>query len=338
VKNKSLYLVMLIIFLSFVFFWSLGLGDVHISTKKITEIFGNQIFGTNYHISFTDRYVLLNIRLPRILNAMLVGASLSLCGAIFQAVLLNPLADSYTLGAAGGAAFGATLAFVLNIFYLSVFSISLFAFFGAILSLAIVLYVAGFKSNLSSINLIISGIIVATIFSSAIALLDYMASKDVSYIIFWLMGSFDASNWQNIRILAVTLGVVLFFAFFWADELDIISLNELSAQSLGVNVIKIRFTALILATLLTAVCVSSSGIIGFIGLIVPHIVRFMIGPKNRWLAIYSVLLGALLLLIADTFSRIFSFQVPIGVLTGLIGGPFFLYIYKIKVKKFVSTG
>ncbi|HHS49317.1 MAG TPA: hypothetical protein ENM99_05700 [Desulfurella acetivorans] len=151
------------------------------------------------------------------------------------------------------------------------------------------------------------------------------------------MGSFDASNWQNILILAVTLVVVLFFAFFWADELDIISLNELSAQSLGVNVTNVRFTALILATLLTAVCVSSSGIIGFIGLIVPHIVRFMIGPKNRWLAINSVLLGALLLLIADTFSRIFSFQVPIGVLTGLIGGPFFLYIYKIKVKKFVSA-
>ncbi|SDC01122.1 iron complex transport system permease protein [Desulfurella multipotens] len=334
-KRKEVYLIVLVALLVMAFFWSLGLGDVHISTKKIIEIFENQMFNTHNKVSFTDKYVLLNLRLPRILSAMLVGASLSLCGVIFQAVLLNPLADSYTLGAASGAAFGATLAFILNLFYISAFSVSLFAFFGAVLSLVIVLYVAGFKSNLSSINLIISGIIVATIFSSAIALLDYLASKDVAYIMFWLMGSFDSSNWHNIRILFLVLTIVWFFAFFWADELDIISLNELSAQSLGVNVVKIRFIALILATLLTAVCVSSSGIIGFIGLIVPHIVRFIIGPKNRLLSIYSVLLGALLLLIADTFSRSFSFQIPIGVLTGLIGGPFFLYIYKIKVKKFV---
>lgn len=337
-KNKYVFLIILIILLFLAFFWSLGLGDVHISVKKILEIFEDQIFSTHYKVNFTDKYVLLNIRLPRILSAMLVGASLSLCGAIFQAVLLNPLADSYTLGAASGAAFGATLAFVLNIFYISVFSVSLFAFFGAILSLAIVIYVAGFKSNLTSVNLVISGIIVATIFSSAIALLDYLASKDVSYIIFWLMGSFDASNWTNIRILIITLIFVWFFAFFYADELDIISLNELSAQSLGVNVAAIRLIFLVLATLLSAICVSVSGIIGFIGLIVPHIVRFIIGPKNRLLTTYSVLLGALLLLIADTLSRSFSFQVPIGVLTGLIGGPFFLYIYKIRVKKLVSTG
>ncbi len=337
-KNKNAYLIILIVLLVLTFFWSLNSGDVQIDINEIIKIFANQIFSTNYKVSFRDSYVLLNIRLPEILNAMLVGASLSLSGAIFQAILLNPLADSYTLGAASGAAFGATLAFTLNILYINVFSISIFAFFGAILSLIIVLYIAGTKSNLSSINLIISGIIVATIFSSATTLLDYFASKDVAYIIFWLMGSFEASNWQNIHILIITLPVVWFFAFIYADELDIISLNELTAQSLGVNVAKIRFFFLVLATLLSAVCVSSSGIIGFIGLIVPHIVRFMIGPKNRLLSIYSVLLGAILLLVADTFSRSFSFHIPIGVLTGLIGGPFFLYIYKIRVKKFVSIG
>lgn len=334
-NKKDTFLIFLLLLLIAIFFWSLTLGDVHISIKQIIAIFQNQIFGIHNNVNFTDRYVMLNIRLPRILSAMLVGASLSLCGLIFQAVLLNPLADSYTLGAASGAAFGATLAFVLNIFYISIFSISLFAFLGAILSLAIVLYIAGFKTNLSGINLIISGIIVATIFSSAIAFLDYVASKDVAYIMFWLMGSFDASNWQNIYILLIGLIVVLLFAYFSADELDIISLNELSAQSLGVNIIFIRFVALFLATLLSAICVSTSGIIGFVGLIVPHVVRFLKGPKNRQLSIYSVILGALLLLSADTFSRMFSFEIPIGVITGLVGGPFFLYIYKFRVKKFV---
>ena len=273
--------------------------------------------------------VIMDVRLPRILTAAVVGGGLALSGVIFQAILLNPLADPYTLGVSSGAAFGASLALVANLSALGHFSVPLFAFAGAIAAMAAVLYLASANGRYTPTSLILSGVIIAAILSAGIGFIKYLADEQVSVIIFWLMGSFTSKTWSDVGVtLAVTV-IGLGVAIFFSRDLNIISLGRKSAESLGVNTSKTRKILLITATLVTAVCVSVSGIIGFIGLIIPHLMRFVAGPDNRALLPLSVLAGAMLLLMADTVTRaVLPSEVPIGVLTSLIGGPFFCYIFR----------
>jgi iron complex transport system permease protein len=273
--------------------------------------------------------VVLDVRLPRILTAAIVGGGLSICGTVFQGILLNPLADPYTLGVSAGAAFGASLAIILNIAIAGSYSIPLFAFGGAAATLAAVIYLSAGGGGWSSNNLILSGIIVAAILSAAISFLKYLADEQVGVIIFWLMGSFASRTWADVGL---TLGCVgaggLVFAIY-ARDLNLLSLGERSAAALGVDTRKVPLILLIAASLVAAVCVSVSGIIGFVGLLVPHMTRAVTGPDNRRLIPVSILAGAILLLCADTISRaVLPHEIPIGVLTALIGGPFFCYLFR----------
>jgi iron complex transport system permease protein len=276
--------------------------------------------------------VVADVRMPRILTSVLVGGLLGVSGAVFQAILLNPLADSYTLGISTGAAFGASLVIVLQIFGLTLPSgvtIPIFAFGGAIGTLALVLFLASGDRRLSSTSLILAGVIVAAILSAAIGFLKFLADEQVGLIIFWLMGSLAGASWQSILLLTPAALFGTLVAVFYSRDLNIMATGDRAATSLGVNAVQVRLVLLTVATLMTALAVSVSGIIGFVGLIVPHMLRHLVGPDNRLLIPLAFFAGGLLLLIADTLTRaVLPAEVPIGVLTALLGGPFFCILFK----------
>lgn len=273
--------------------------------------------------------VVFDVRLPRILSAAIVGGGLAVSGAAFQGILLNPLADPYTLGVSAGAAFGASLAIVLNIHLLGLHSVPLFAFSGAVLTLLLVVFLASDAEGLSSNNLILAGIIVAAVLSAGISFLKYVADEKVAVIIFWLMGSFGSKTWSDVGLTALWVATGYGILVFYARDLNLISLGSRAAASLGVNMRRTPLLLLVTASLIAAVCVSISGIIGFVGLLVPHMMRNLTGPDNRRLMPACLLAGAILLLWADTVIRAFlPHEIPIGVLTALIGGPFFCLIFR----------
>jgi iron complex transport system permease protein len=272
--------------------------------------------------------VIIDVRLPRILTAAVVGGALALSGAVFQGILLNPLADPYTLGISAGAAFGASIAILLNISFMAFYSVPLFAFLGAVGTLFLVIFLSSGAQRWSSNNLILSGIIVAAILSAGISFLKYVADEQVAVIIFWLMGSFSAKTWSDVWLTALFAGSGALICLYYARDLNLISLGLRSAGSLGVDTRKVPLILLISASLIASACVSVSGIIGFVGLLVPHMVRFITGPDNRKLLPASFLTGAILLLGADTVTRaLLPSEIPIGVLTALIGGPVFCFIF-----------
>ena len=310
------------------------LGFLHIPLKEVGAVFSAQLLQRPVpaDIDPTTVSVLTNVRLPRILAALLIGGSLAICGAVFQAVLLNPLADPYTLGISTGAAFGAALVTVLQIFGLALptaISVPVFAFLGGMATLALVLYLAAGDSRLSSTTLILAGVIVSAILSAAIGFFKFLADEQVGIIIFWLMGSLAGVNWGQLQMLApiTLLGALLLCAF--GRDLNIMTAGDRTAASLGVSTQRLRLMLVCVCSLLTALAVSVSGIIGFVGLIVPHLLRHLSGPDNRVLLPYCFFAGALLLLAADTLTRaVLPSEVPIGVLTALLGGPFFCFLFK----------
>ncbi len=291
---------------------------------------------SNHHIlensNETHLAVIFDIRLPRILTCAIVGAALAVSGGLFQGILLNPLADPYTLGVSAGAAFGASIAILLNLSVAFV-SIPIFAFTGACTTLFLVIFLSYSSRNpmsgLSSNNLILSGIIVAAILSAGISFLKFIANEQVSVIIFWLMGSFASKTWLDFMAVLIFLVIGFFISMFYARDLNLISLGAKSATSLGVNLKKVTLVLLITGSMLAAISVSVSGIIGFVGLLVPHTIRFITGPDNRKLIPISMIAGAFLLLFADTITRaVLPHEIPIGVLTALTGGPVFCWIFK----------
>ena len=272
--------------------------------------------------------VIWRIRLPRILCGMLVGMALSMSGVIFQSILQNPMADPYTMGVSTGAAFGASFALLLNMTCGLMLPVTPTGLIFALITLRVVIYLSGRGGGLVTGNMIIAGMIVSAFFSSGISFIKMMAGENVSTIVFWLMGSLSAKKWDDVLLLAPVVLVCAGLAVWFADRLNIMSLGEQQALSLGVNVRRTRLLYLLLGAFMTAVCVSVCGIIGFVGLIVPHMLRFWLSADNRLLMPLSGLFGALLLGLADNCARLLGRgDIPVGVLTTLLGGPFFIYIF-----------
>lgn len=308
-----------------------GMGFLSVSMGDVARILISVVPGMpdlTGHLDKVLPVVIRDVRLPRILCAAIVGGGLSISGAVFQGILLNPLADPYTLGVSAGAAFGASVAFLLK---LNAVGISVCAFLGAMLTLVFVLYLASTTGGFSSTNLILAGIITAAILSAGISFLKYIADEQVSLIIFWLMGSFASRTWYDtgVTLLVVILGFLVLMRF--SRDINLLVLGERTAASLGVHPQRVIAVSMVAASLVAAVCVSVSGIIGFVGLLVPHIVRSLFGPDHRRLIPLSLLTGAIALLGADTVTRaILPKEIPIGVVTALTGGPFFCYVLKQK--------
>ena len=253
---------------------SATMGFMEIPASTVLRLIGNALSfnGTEAGLDPVITAVVMDVRLPRILAAVLVGGMLALCGTVFQAILLNPLADPYTLGISSGAAFGASLVIVLQVVGLTLptnFSVPLFAFAGSIGTLFTVLALASEDRRLSSTSLILSGVIMAAILSAAIGFLKFIADEQVGIIIFWLMGSLSGASRQNILILLPVALVGMAVCLFYSRDLNIMATGERAAATLGVNTVRLRWILLITCSLMTALCVSVSGIIGFVGLIVP---------------------------------------------------------------------
>ncbi len=311
---------------------SAAMGSMRIPIKDVATAMAALIFDNQSLLAGLDPSVyavVVDVRLPRILTSAWVGGALAVSGAVFQGILRNPLADPYTLGVSAGAGFGASLALILGLSFGGVWSISIFAFIGALTSLFVVMRLSASGGGYSSSNLVLSGIIVAAILSAGISFLKHLADERVSVIIFWLMGSFASKTGTDV---ALTLGFGITgtaACIIFGRDLNCMALGERSASSLGVDTGKVTLILLITASLMTAICVAVSGIIGFVGLLVPHILRPITGPDNRKLIPASFLVGAILLLGADTLTRaVLPSEVPIGVLTALIGGPFFCWIFR----------
>lgn len=277
--------------------------------------------------------VVVNIRLPRILMACLVGCSLSAAGAAFQSVFHNPMAAPDILGASSGAAFGAALAILLGA---STRMITLSAFGFGMLTVGFVMLVARRAPGARLINLILAGIMLSSLFNAGTSYIKLVAdpSNQLPQITYWLMGSLSGTRLSDIPLasLPMAIGLVPLFLLRW--QLNLLSLGESEARSLGVNTNRVRLMLLLSATLITAASVSFSGMIGWVGLVVPHLCRKLLGSDHRYLLPGSFLCGAAFLLLVDDVSRnLLSVEIPIGILTALIGAPFFLYLITRKEEK-----
>ena len=277
-----------------------------------------------------EETIILKVRLPRILLGAIVGAALAVAGVVFQGLLRNPLADPYLLGVSSGAALGASLSLLLGLGgRLLGFSLPLFAFLGALLSLILVYNLARKDGKIPLVTLILAGIIVSTFLSAVLMLIMSLAGRDLHNLIFWLMGTLSEGDLSLIKIILLCVIVGITIIFFFARELNAFSLGEEEAQHLGVEVERVKKTLLVFASLITAAVVSITGLIGFVGLVVPHITRIIVGPDHRILIPASLLMGSILLIIADTLARsLTSFEIPVGIVTALLGGPFFLYLLR----------
>ncbi|MBC8569307.1 FecCD family ABC transporter permease [Zongyangia hominis] len=308
-----------------------GMGAMRLGFLKTWGILWAKLTGNAVRLSAfaaNEAAIVWDIRLPRILCGILVGMGLSVAGVIFQSLLRNPLADPYTLGVSTGAAFGASLAILMGLAAGIVLSTTAMAFLFAFLTLVLVIFIARRGGGIASSNLVISGIIVSAILSSGLSFLKMVAGEDVGAIVFWLMGSLSSKQWGDVAIVAPVVLIGSAVAIIFANDLNVMVLGEKSARNLGVNTGRIRMLYLILGSCITAACVAVSGVIGFVGLVIPHILRFWLTPDNRMLLPLSGLLGGLLLSAADNATRLlFTSEIPVGVLTTLIGGPFFIYVF-----------
>ena len=309
-----------------------GLGFIKVSPAQVVHILGGKLLGLDsWLVGIKDLQVqvVMDVRLPRIITSLVVGSGLALAGVVFQGILLNPLADPFTLGVSSGAAFGASLSLLLGLDFLGPYTVCLLAFAGAVATLLAVIRLSSLEGRINPTNLILSGVIVAAILSAAISFMKYLADEQVAVIIFWLMGSLVSRTWLDAGLTFAFTISGLAVCLFYARDLNIVCLGERSARSLGVDTRRVRLILLVTASLVSAACVAVSGIIGFVGLLIPHLLRFLVGPDHRVLLPASALAGGVLLLGADTITRaLLPHEVPIGVLTAIIGGPFFCYVFR----------
>jgi iron complex transport system permease protein len=286
-------------------------------------------------LSAAERAILFEVRLPRVLLAALLGGALTVAGVVFQALLRNPLADPYVLGVSGGASIGGVLALLLGLGRGSGVALGLgvpvCAFIGAIAALLLIERVATIDGRLTVYSVLLTGAIFNAFSASLIYFIQSIASlEQLHAIVFYLMGQVPSYGVVPLGALALAVAVVFGATWSMARAFNVMALGEESAQQLGVDVERVKRTSLILGALLTALAVSVAGMIGFVGLIVPHALRLLLGPDHRLLLPAALLGGAGFLVLADLVARtlIAPSEMPVGVVTALLGGPFFLYLMR----------
>ncbi|NQT60156.1 MAG: iron ABC transporter permease [Bacteroidetes bacterium] len=332
--HATLYIVLIIVLcLALLTFISLGSADI--SFSETYRIIANGIFSTDFpeDISKSHIYIIWQVRMPRVIISILVGMALSVAGAVFQAIFRNPMSDPFILGISSGAAFGVALGAVTGfiMFIPGIWGLPISAFAGAITATLIIYFLSGGMQTSTS-SLLLSGIAMNFFLSSLMSMLLYFNRDRLENIIFWSMGSFSSANWDKciIGFPIILIGIVCIF--FFQRELDLLLIGDESARSMGLSLKRVRIILLIIATFVTAAAVSISGIIAFVGLIIPHIIRMVIGPKHRIMLPYVILVGGLFTLCADTLARSIlpSSEIPVGIITSLTGAPFFIYLLRNK--------
>lgn len=305
-----------------------------LSALTITPLFGDSRVNLIEAFSRPDSLswqILFNVRLPRIVFALLVGAGLAQVGAVFQALLRNDLATPYTLGVSSGGAFGAVLAIKSGL-VISLAGFSTTAFFsicGSLLTVFIIYGIAYNRQGISTFTLVLAGVTISMFFSALILFVHYLADYTETYrMVRWLMGALDISGWQYPLILLILVSASFAYFYYQAPAFNLLLAGHDMALSKGVNVALLQKLSFFIASILVGVIVSVAGPIGFIGLIIPHVLRIVSGPDHRSLFPQSFILGGAFLIWCDTIARtiIAPAEVPVGIITSLLGGPFFIYL------------
>jgi len=326
-NNIILSLIILLPFVGIIF--SLFIGRYPLSWSDIIAVFKVSIKPQTVQ-DFPDIYntIVWKIRLPRAILGAMVGGSLAISGAAFQGLFRNPLVSSGILGVSSGASFGAVLAIIL---YGQNYMVYFFAFGFALLAVAMSFFIGQIYKSTPTITLVLGGVVVSSIFSALVSFAKFVADpfEKLPSITFWLMGSLATSQYKDIifSIIPISIGVIGLIALRW--QINILSMGDKEAQALGINNILTKIIMVLCASLATAGAISVSGNIGWVGLVMPHIGRMMVGNDNRILIPASFFLGAFFMIVVDNLSRsLIGAEIPLGILTALIGGPFFVYLLK----------
>lgn len=277
--------------------------------------------------------IIWKLRCPRTLLAFLTGGALAACGGVYQAIFKNPMADPFVLGISSGAAFGATIGIVLSIpaTFLGMNTVSAFAFAGALLSIFFVYHIAKVGRQANTTSLLLCGVAVNQLLTAVISFAMLISANEMKKIYFWTLGSFSARGWDHVTTVLPYIVIGLAVVFLFARELDIMVLGDETAVRFGVNVERNKRILFVVTSLMMAACVSVSGIIGFVGLVSPHIVRLIFGPVHRGLLPMSFVLGGIVLCICDTIARsVMAAEIPVGIITAIVGAPFFIYLLRAK--------
>ena len=333
--RRRLYVILGLLFLlSVMMTFATTVGSVEIPFLTTLRILLSKLPIVEMTPTWSNAFeiIILEIRLPRVILAGVVGAALATSGAAYQGLFGNPLADPYLIGVAQGAALGAVIGFLLPFDWqgVGVGIIPMLAFSGALFSVAIVYSLARVGKTLPVTTLILAGVALGALWGSIVSYLIITSGDKMQGIIFWLMGSFSLSQWSEVNVVLPYALVGIAIILLHSRQLNIMQLDDEQAQQLGVNVERLKLTLLAAATLITAAAVSFVGIIGFVGIIIPHAVRLLWGADHRFLLPLSVLTGAIFLIIADLIARIAlaPTEIPIGVITAICGAPFFLYLLR----------
>ena len=308
------------------FLFSFSLGRYGVPVKEVVRIFLNKIIPLQHTWSAEMETVVINIRLPRILMASLVGCALSTAGASYQGVFQNPMASPDILGASSGAAFGAALAILLGT---SAQIVTCSAFLSSLITVMMVYFIAERAPGLRVVNLILAGIMVGSLFTAGTSYIKLVAdpSNQLPAITYWMMGSLSGSKLGQVAFVIgpMALGLIPLLLIRW--QINILTLGDEEARTLGVNTNRLRMIVILCATMITAASISVSGMIGWVGLVIPHMCRKIVGNNYRYLLPASMIAGATFLLVVDNVSRnLLAVEIPIGILTAFVGAPFFIYL------------
>jgi iron complex transport system permease protein len=320
-------------------FLGVTIGAVRVSVAEVLGILARDILGIGVGPSHVlpeleglKASIILQIRLPRVALSGLVGASLAVAGATFQGIFRNPMADPFVIGVSSGASLGAVLAIVLGLQagFLGLGAVPLMAFTGALGSILLVYSISRVQGRLPVLTMLLAGIAVGSFLSALVSLAVYFSNQQIHQVVFWLMGGFSGATWQYVRLAVPYVAVGCAACLVYARDLNAMVLGEDTAVHLGVDTEWVKRALLGAASLLTATAVATSGLIGFVGLIVPHVIRLVAGPDHRVLIPASALAGAAFLVTADAMARtvIAPTELPVGILTSMFGGPFFIYLLR----------
>lgn len=343
VSRWKLIVIILTAVLMLTIVLSLNVGFAQIPFSTVLKILARRIpFLVNLidlsNVSYVEETIIIQIRMPRILANALVGASLASAGVVYQGIFKNPMADPYVLGVSAGAAVGASLVIVLGIGFTlgGLSTVPILAFIGSLIAVFIVYNISRVGSRVPIITLLLSGMAVNIFLSAIVAVLQVIAGEKLHVIVFWLMGGFSYVEWKDVWSVLPLVCLGAMATYLYARDLNILAIGEETAQHLGVDVERVKRLLLIFGSLITAAAVSISGLVGFIGLIIPHITRILVGPDHRILLPASTIVGATFLVICDAVARVIAspIELPVGVITALSGGPFFIYLLRKKKESY----
>lgn len=305
---------------------SLTIGRYSLTAAQVIHVLLEPVLGLHPDVNDVERQIIWSVRMPRILLAFCAGAGLALSGAALQGVFHNPLVDPHVIGVSSGAAFGGTLAILLS-FSPPLLLLSTFTF--GLLALLLVFLLNSSFSNRNVLVLVLSGIILSGFFSALVSLLQYLADTEekLPSIVFWLLGSFATANWDKLCLIAPLLAIAMIFLLKMRWQLNALSLGDQDAKTLGIPVTRIRWLILICCAVIVALQVAVSGNIGWVGLIIPHIARMIVGADHRKLLPLSLVIGGCYMILVDDLARIItSAEVPLGIITALLGTPLFSWL------------